>query len=127
VELTDVLVGGFKPPQTGWIDTSAVVESSGEDGAYVDVTISAVDVSKALASVDGGYCVQSNSLNGASATPAAKALAWYGAGGVNASISYSLTARLINATTLRLAATGVHTINVSVRRMSARWTVVEGK
>lgn len=119
--------GGIKSVQTGFVDSDAPTSgSAGEDRIYVDVTIAAVDVTKAVAWVDGGYGIVSSSLSYSVAGAAAVKSFAPGSSPAGAA-SYGLTCRLINATTLRISAHNPQTTNITSQRLAARWTVAEAK
>lgn len=126
MDLNSLLFGGIKPPQTGFIDTTTPSSGSGEDGIYVDVTISAVNVNKAVPMVDGGYGIVATNISYVAAgAPMVKTFA-PGSSPAGAA-SYGLTCRLINATTLRISVYNPPSTSISSQRLAARWTVVEGK
>ena len=128
MELPDLLGGGIKPPQTGFVDTDTPSSGAvGEDRVYVDIPISAVDLTKAVVSVKGGYSVNCQVYTSSAGNPAVKAVSGSSNNGAAGAICYDLTARLINATTLRLSVYNPVTVGVTNQRLAARWTVVEGK
>lgn len=93
--------------QTGYVSSPSVTSGSGEDGIYVDVTISSVDTAKTVVlAVEGGA--------GTNVTVAAAK-----SGGGTA---YDVTARLTSSTNLRISC-----VSSSQTAISGRWTVVEYK
>lgn len=128
MELPDVLGGGIKTPQNGFVDTDTLSSGAvGEDRVYVDIPISAVDLTKATVSVKGGYSVNCQVYVNAAGNPLVKAVSGDSNNGGSGAICYDLTARLINATTLRLSVYNPVTTGVTNQRLTARWTVVEAK
>lgn len=140
MELPSLLGGGIKSRQTGWVETttptmvaaadlSAARNATGEDQVYVDITISAVDVTKAVIDVVGGFGYFTSSFYQDTAfyKPRLRGNSYSGGGGGGG--THELTARLINSTTLRLSSDrpSVQDSMVTQVRLVARWTVLEGK
>lgn len=141
MELTALLAsGGIKSIQTGWVDTttptmvaaadlSAARNATGEDQVYVDVTVSAVDVTKAVIDVVGGFGYYTNAFYGDSGfyKTRLRSAIYLGSGAYGG--VHDISARLINSTTLRLSSDrpAVQDSMVVQARLTARWNVVEGK
>lgn len=143
MELSALLAsGGMKSVQTGWVETTTptiAVASSDEDAkaltvedqVYVDIAISAVDISKAVAMASGGFGYYGSAGPVTSFVSAyfKPRLSTIYVGSSSYAASSLITARLINATTLRLSSDRpvVGDGNITAARLSCRWTVVEGK
>lgn len=141
MELSALLAsGGMKSVQTGWVETttptmvaaadlSAARNATGEDQVYVDITISAVDTSKCVLDVVGGFGYFTNALNGDTGAYKARLLCAIGSGGGSGGATHQITARLLNTTTLRLSSDRPSTQDSMIigKLFACRWTVVEGK
>lgn len=142
MELSALLAsGGIKSVQTGWVETTtptmvaaadlnAARNVTGEDQVYVDVSISAVDMTKAVIDVVGtfGYYVSSFYGDTTMYKPrfmgGIRATSGTAGGGV-----HQITARLLNSTTLRLSSDrpSIGDDVITGKIFGCRWTVVEGK
>ena len=105
--LSQFFGGGIKSVQTGFTSGTAVSIGSGEDLRYRDITISSVNPAKCVVQFEGGM---GNSL--------VEAMMVSGPSG--ATYAYKVTARLLNATTLRLAC-----VSNTYSTIAGRWTITE--
>lgn len=140
MELPSLLGGGIKSRQSGWIETSTPTmvpavdlgvarNATGEDQVYVDITISAVDTTKCVLDVVGGFGYFTSSLNGDTPSYKARMLCAIGSGGGSGGATHQITARLLNTTTLRLSSDrpSVADNQIIGKLFACRWTVLEGK
>ncbi|MDZ7868833.1 MAG: hypothetical protein U5L02_06445 [Rheinheimera sp.] len=141
MELSALLAsGGMKSVQTGWVETTtptmvaaadiaAARNATGEDQVYVDITISAVDTTKCVLDVVGGFGYFANALYGDTPSYKPRFLSAIGDGGSAGGATHQITARLLNSTTLRLSSDrpSVQDSMLTRKLFGCRWTVVEGK
>ena len=134
MELSMLLGGGIKSNQTAFVSASNPLYGTvnGEDGIYLDVTIAAVDVAKAIATFDGNMFIRTT---GVSSSGMGFSVDYIRAQTIdsNNGVYHALQrvrARLINATTLRLST--ITTLNSAEVTLSdckfiGRWQIVETK
>ena len=103
--------GGLKSYYTGAY-AGGVSVGTGEDLRYVDITVSSVDVLKTVCSFDGGFA-----LGTSTEIPLHKY------GGSSSVVVKLCTARMINATTLRIATRD----SGGEARIVGRWQIAESK
>jgi hypothetical protein len=134
MELSMLLGGGIKSNQTGFVSISNPLYGTvnGEDGIYIDVTISAVDVTKSIANFDGNVFLRTLGTSNSSlgfGVDYIRAQTIDSNNGVYQALQ-RVRARLINSTTLRLStitnlAASEYTLGDC--KFIGRWQVVETK
>lgn len=134
MELSMLLGGGIKSNQTGFVSISNPLTGTvnGEDSIYLDVTIAAVDMTKSLATFDGGVFLRTTGSS-PSALPYGVDYVRHVSIDTNNGIYQLLQkvrARLLNSTTLRLSTItnlAVGEFTLSECKFIGRWQVVETK
>ncbi len=134
MELPALLGSGIKSNQTAFVSALNPLYGTvnGEDGIYLDVTIAAVDVVKAIATFDGNMFIRTTGVSGSGfgfSVDYIRANTIDSNNGVY-HLLQNVRARLINATTLRLSTITTldsAEITLSECKFIGRWQIVETK